>query len=150
MSISDHITWYSERHTLHIDLSSLINTPITLILTSWNHPYGINWQLINDQEQIDEYYDDPFTAPYFPIWECLTDVDEYLNQIPKAIAVTLHQYRSDSFGMLMLLSQHKKLSNFYGKYWTPFWLIFRQAKCERWTQQQFVSVCESGICADDA
>lgn len=148
MSISDHISWYSERHTLHIDLSSLINTPTTLILTSWNYPYGITWQLINDQEQIDEHYDDPFTAPYFPIWECLADnkaCDDYLNQIPKAISDTLRQYRSDSFGMLMLLSQHKKLSKFYGKYCTPFWLLFRQAKYERWTQQQFVGVCESGV-----
>jgi hypothetical protein len=147
MNISDQITWYSERHLLHIDLSSLINTPITLILTSWNHPCGVTWALHNAVEQIDELYDDPFRAPYFPIWECLTDdkaCDEYLNQIPKAIAVTLRLYRSVNFGMLMMLSQNKNLINFSEKYSTLFWLLFRQAKNDHWSKIEFLDVCNQG------
>lgn len=137
--------WFSENNELHLNLAGIRNDGAMLILTSWNHPEGMTWQLVIEDEI--EHYDDPFTAPYFLILECLTDeaCSDYLQQIPLPVSKVLKQYRSESFGMLMLLSQNKNLSTLCGKYCTPFWLLFRLAKSDHWSKQQFIAMCESGI-----
>ncbi|WP_415878562.1 hypothetical protein [Methylomonas sp. TEB] len=135
--------WISEQNELHIDLSDLLNDNRILVLTAWNHCSGITLSLVTD-DSIEKY--DPFTAPYFPIWECL-DYDscrDYLEQIPSQLLAMLKSYRADSFGMLMLISQNKFLTNFYGKYSTLFWLFFRQAKIDHWSKSEFLDVCNQG------
>jgi len=146
MSISDQIIWYPECNALHVNLYRLINTPTTIILTSWNHSSGITWTLRNDQEQLDEHYDDPFTAPYFPIWDCLNDEasSDYLQQIPLAISKTLKEYHSESLGMVMLLSQNKSLTRLCVECPTLLWLLFRKAKIDHWSKTEFVNVCRQG------
>ncbi len=139
--------WRSERNELQLDLSQLLGINTTLVLTSWNHAKGITWALRNVVEQIDEFYDAPFTAPYFPIWECL-DYDscsDYLDQIPVEVMQALKPFRGDNFGMLIIVRRHKFFIKFCGIYRVPFWLLFRQAKKERWNPQQLISLCESGI-----
>ena len=59
--------WYPDRQELHVNLLPVIGVHSTLVLTSWNHSRGITWSLITNDGI--EYYDDPFTAPYFPICE---------------------------------------------------------------------------------
>jgi len=139
--------WRSERNELQLDLSQLLGINTILTLTSWNHPCGITWQLINDQDQIDKRYDDPFTTPYFPIWECLDykSCKDYLDQIPLEVMLALKPFRSDNFGMLIAARRHKLLTKFCGNYRVPFWLLYRRAKNEGWIEQQFISLCETGI-----
>lgn len=135
---NDACCWYPERNELHVPI---IGIQTTLALTAWNHEIGITWSLITDDGI--EYYDDPFTAPFFQISDFLNvcAAKPYLDQIPAQVLETLKSYRADSFGMLMLLSGNKFLSEFCGKYSTLFWLLFRQAKSDHWSKQQFVNVC---------
>jgi hypothetical protein len=138
---NDACCWYPERNELHVNLLSVIGIHTTLILSSWNHSSGITWSLLTDDGI--EYYDDPFTAPFFQISDFLNvcAAKPYLDQIPAQIIAVLKPYRSESFGMLMLLSQYQYLSKLCGKYSTLFWLLFRQAKIDHWSKQQFINVC---------
>lgn len=139
--------WRSERNELQLDLSQLLSINTTLLLTSWSHAKGITWELRHAVEQIDEFYDAPFSAPYFPIWECL-DYDscrDYLDQIPAEVMLALKPFRGNNFGMLIIVCRDKFLIDFCSTYRMPFWLLFRQAKKDRWNPQQFISLCESGI-----
>ena len=135
--------WYPDRQELHVNLLPVIGIHTTLVLTSFNSAYGTTWSLITNDGI--EYYDDPFTAPYFPIWECL-DYDsccDYLDQIPVEVQNAVKPYRGDQFGML-ILSQQKNLTKLCGKYSTLFWLLFRQAKSDHWSKIEFVDVCNQG------
>jgi hypothetical protein len=137
--------WYPERQELHVNLLPIIGIHTTLVLTSWNHSSGITWSLITDDGI--ESYEDPFSAPFFQISDFLNvcAAKPYLDEIPVEVMQALRPYRADNFGLLMLLSQNKNLTKIYGKYSTLFWLLFRQAKNEGWVEQQFISLCESGI-----
>jgi hypothetical protein len=133
---NDACCWYPERNEL---LLPIIGIHTTLVLTSWNHENGITWSLTT--AGVVEQYDDPFTAPFFQISDFLHDsCSEYIDQIPAQVLETLKSYRGDSFGMLMLLSGNKFLTKVCG-YSTLFWLLFRQAKSDHWSKQQFVNVC---------
>ena len=137
--------WISEKNELHIDLSDLLNDTRMLVLTGFNHCVGISMFIVTDDGV--EHHRDPFSAPYFPIWECL-DYDscrDYFDQIPVEVLNAVKPFRGDQFRILMLLSQNKFLTELYGKYSTLFWLLFRQAKSDHWSKQQFISLCESGI-----
>jgi hypothetical protein len=136
-----NIIWYSDRNELCVNLHDLLNENRMLLLTSWNHENGITLSLVTDDGI--EHYDDPLNALYFPIWEYL-DYDsckDFIDQIPAQVLEAVKPYRAESFGMLMLLSGNKFLSEFCGKYSTLFWLLFRQAKSDHWSKQQFVNVC---------
>ena len=139
---NDACCWYPERNELHVNLLPIIGIQTTLVLTAWNHENGITGSLITDDGI--EYYDDPFTAPFFQISDFLDDdsCSEYIDQIPAELMEALKSYRSDSFGMLML-SQSKFLTKLSGNS-TLFWLLFRQAKAERWNTTRFVNVCNQG------
>jgi hypothetical protein len=121
-----------------------INTILTL--TSWSHAKGITWALHNAVEQIDEFYDDdPFSAPYFPLWEKLDcDSKDYLDQIPAKVMLALKPFRADNFGLAMLLSQNKNLSQLCVKCPTLFWLLFLRAKIDHWSKSEFLDVCNQG------
>lgn len=140
-NFSNRCRWISEKNELHLNLSDLLNDTRILVLTGFNHRVGISMFIVTDEGI--EQYDDPFTAPYFPIWECL-DYDscrDYLDQIPAEVMQALKPFRAESFGMLMLLSQNKFLTELCGKYSTLFfWLLFRQ-KIDHWSKQQFVNIC---------
>jgi hypothetical protein len=136
--------WYPESQELHVNLLSVIGIHSTLIMGSWNHRSGgINLSLVTD-DGIEHY--DPFNAPYFQISDFLNvcAAKPYLDQILAEVMQMLKSYRADSFGMLMLLSQHQYLTKFCGNYSTLFWLLFRQAKAERWNTAQFLNVCSQG------
>ena len=135
--------WFPERQELHVNLLSVIGIHTTLVLTSFNSTNGITWSLQTDDGI--EYYDDPFSAPFFQISDFLHDDNcrDYLDQIPVEVLNAAKPYRS--FGIVMLLSQNKFLTKVYGKYSTLFWLLFRQNKIDHWSKQQFISLCESGI-----
>jgi len=144
-NFSNRCCWYPERHEVEINLDDLLDDQRTLVLTSWNNCQGITWSIVADDGV--EHHRDPFTAPYFPIWECL-DYDscrDYFDQIPAEVLNALKPFRGDQFGILILLSQNKFLTDLCGKYSTLFWLFFRQAKIDHWSKQQFISLCESGI-----
>ncbi len=130
---------------LHIDLSDLLNDTRILMLTGFNHRVGISMSIVTD-DGIDRHDNPLTTLPYFPILEKLdyNSCKDYIDQIPFEIQNVIKPFRGDQFGILMLLSQHKNLTNLYGKYSTLFWLLFRQAKAERWNTTRFVNVCNQG------
>lgn len=90
-------------------------------------------------------HDDPFSAPRFPILECLDQRDDqiqaFLDSIPTSLLNAIKPYRRDSFGLLMLLSQNKFLTIGFGKYSTLFWLAFVHAKSESLSKTQFINTC---------
>jgi hypothetical protein len=137
--------WYPDRQELHVNLLPVIGVQTTLVLTSFNSASGVSWSLITDGGI--EQYDDPFFAPFFQIADFLHDDNcrDYLAQIPAEVMLALKPFRADSFGMLMLISQNKFLTNFCSTYRIPFWLLYRRAKNEGWVEQQFIAICESGI-----
>ncbi|WP_157205013.1 hypothetical protein [Methylomonas methanica] len=143
-NLTNRCRWYPERNDLEINLDDLLDDQRTLVLTSWNNCQGITWSIVDD-DGIDRC-ENFFTAPYFPLWEKL-DFDscrDYLDQIPSQLLATLKSFRADSFGMLMLISQNKFLTNFYRKYSTLFWLFFRHAKIDQWSKNEFLAVCSQG------
>lgn len=142
-NFSNRFRWYPERNELEINLDDLLDDQRTLVLTSWNNCQGITWSIVADDGV--EHHRDPFNAPYFPIWECL-DCDgcrDYLAQIPVEVLNAVKPFRGDQFGILMLLSQNKFLTEL-SRNSTLFWLLFRQAKAERWNTAQFLNVCNQG------
>lgn len=143
-NILNRCLWNSSQNELHIDIGDLLklNHHRILVLTSWNHSSGITLSLVTD-DGIDRY-DNPFTTlPYFPILEKLdyNSCKDYIDQIPFEIQNVIKRYRRDSCGIVMLLSQNIFLTDLYGKYSTLFWLLFKQAKAQQWTEQQFVNRC---------
>jgi hypothetical protein len=135
------ITWHPECNELHVNLHDLLNDNRMLVL---NHPNGIAWSLVTDEGV--EYHDDPLSAPYFPIWECL-DQDSckpFFDQIPIEVQTVIKRYRRDSLGIAMMLSQNKFLTKVYGKYSTLFWLAFVHAKSEQMNKALFVDACMEG------
>jgi len=137
--------WYPERRELHVNLLSVIGIHTTLVLTSFNSASGVSWSLITDDRI--ERFDDPFSAPFFQISDFLSEcaAKPYLDQIPAEVMQVLRPYLADNFGLIMLLSQNKNLIELCGKYSTLFWLLFRQAKIDHWSKQQFIAICDSGI-----
>jgi hypothetical protein len=143
-NFTNRCRWYPERNELEINLDDLLDDQRTLVLTSWNNCQGITWSIVDDDGV--EHHRDPFTAPYFPIWECL-DYDsfkDYIDQIPAELMLALKPFRGDQFGILMLISRNKNLIGLCGKYSTLFWLFFRQAKVDHWSRTEFVDVCNQG------
>jgi hypothetical protein len=136
--------WYPNRQELHVNLLSVIGIHSTLIMGSWNHrSSGINLSLVTD-DGIEHY--DPFTAPYFQISDFLNvcAAKPYLDQIPAEVLNAVQPYRSDSYGIVMILSQYKFLTDLCRKYSTLFWLIFRKAKIDHWSKCEFLDVCNHG------
>ena len=139
---NDACCWYPERNELHVNLLPIIGIQTTLVLTAWNHENGITWSLVTEDGI--EYYDNPFTAPFFQISDFLHDsCSEYIDQIPVQVLQMQKSYRAESFGMLMLLRGNKYLTKLCG-YSTLFWLLFRQAKSDHWSKIEFLDVCNQG------
>jgi hypothetical protein len=143
-NFTNRCRWYPERNELEINLDDLLDDQRTLVLTSWNNCQGITWSIVDDDAV--KHHRDPFTAPYFPIWECL-DYDsckDYLDQIPEKINLACLLFRADNFGLAMLLSQNKNLSQLCVKCPTLFWLLFLRAKIDHWSKSEFLDVCNQG------
>ena len=131
--------WHPDLQELHIDFSPLLNTPCTLILTSWQR--GISWSVIVD-DQI-EHHTDPFEDSLFPIefvdHYCLK---QWVQTIPIEILNLLRRYKGNMFGMMNIVSRHETTLNLFLKNPTVFWQLFRHAEENDWTEIQFIDCCK--------
>ena len=135
---SNESVWNPELQELRIDLSALLNSPCTVILTGWK--MGIVCRVIVDGET--EYYN-AFDPPLFPIefvgHQCLKP---WLATIPTKVITLIRRYNDYGLSMLMMISRNKSALNLFLDHPSPFWQLFRHAVKNGWTEQQFLIVCK--------
>jgi len=128
-----------ELHELHIDFSPLLNAPCIVILIGWKR--GISWSVIVGGETERHY--NPFEESLFPIefldHQCLR---QWTQQIPVEIVSLLWRYKGNAIGMLMMISRNKPALNMFLQRPTLFWLLFRCAQQNGWTEAHFVDCCD--------
>lgn len=143
----DESHWNPEIQELTIDLTPLLNQPVSLVLTGWQSEFGISWrnefESTNDEtENIIEVHNDPFEASLFPI--------EFINhemlkpwrvQMPDDLLALLKCYKGNAFGMLILCSRHSHVYELFQNDPTMFWLVFTHAQQHDWSEVQFVATC---------